>query len=178
MRFEEEYMVRLCNPEDAATLAPLVQECQENQDANGERAAATLPDQATLMELIQALLTTGFSDFLLAEVKGKPVGCLQINYRLSTRVAARYAALDDFYVRPDTPLQSDIARSMLDYACQRANGLECAYIETEVYPEHTASLQLYERMGFDRLAALRLQSALPRRGRCHRHVDAEGEREG
>ncbi len=159
MRFEEEYLMRLCQTEDAPLLAPLVREMAEQE-------GAPTPDLERLTDMIAALLASGFSDFVLVEIAGQPMGCVQINYRLSTWATARYAALEDFYLRP-AARNRGIGSSVLDYACQRAAGLECAFVELDVGEENHRARALYERMGFAHKRVHILRSPLPRRGRCH-----------
>jgi hypothetical protein len=167
MPFEEYYLLRLCEPDDAATIAPLVRE------AAIAREFPTPPEIEPLTEMIMALLQTTFSDFLLAEVEGEPVGCLQINYRLSTWRTARYAAIEDFYIRPGTPRIAAIRQSMVDYACQRADARECTLIRMNVPSGQEKQVKLYTHMGFEEENFHALWANLPRRGHCtgHSHDD-------
>src|SRR5919201_1796889 len=86
-------VIRLCEPQDAPKIVPLL---QAQVAASGRQAQ----DPDVLQELVHALLISQFSDFLLAEVDGRALGVLQINYRLSTWEAAPYAAIEDFYLAP------------------------------------------------------------------------------
>ncbi len=173
MRFEEDFLIRLCQPEEAETdaplLAPLVQSLAREEGAQP-------PDGSKLSDLIYALLTSGFSEFLVAEVKGEPAGCLQINYRLSTWAAGPYAHIEDVYVREDVR-SLGIGRKMLDYACHRANARGCGFVEMDVRPDNARALRLYERMGFDVKPVQILRCALPRVGRCDGHTHSEEEAE-
>ena len=77
MQFEEFFSIRLCHPEDAPLLAPLIV-------ALAEEEGAEPADAESIENVVAALLQSGVSDFLLATMKDQPVGCLQIAYRLST----------------------------------------------------------------------------------------------
>jgi GNAT superfamily N-acetyltransferase len=141
MHFEEQFSIKLCEPSDAPTLAQLVLQLAVDEGHTPP------PALDPLTELIVALLSSGFSDYLLAEREGAPVGCLQINYRLSTWDTAPYGALEDFYITPDVR-GLGIGTGMLDYACQRADGRGCAYVEVAARPDSRAARRLYARMGF------------------------------
>jgi ribosomal protein S18 acetylase RimI-like enzyme len=174
MRFEEDFLLRLCKPEeaerDAPILAPLVRALAL------EEGVVPPPDVAKLTDLIYALLTSGFSEFLVAEVQGEPVGCLQVNYRLSTWAAGPYAHIEDVYVRDDVR-SLGIGRKMLDYACHRADARGCVFAEIDVRPDNAQALRVYERMGFDPQSVQVLRCDLPRVGRCDGHTHTEEEAE-
>jgi ribosomal protein S18 acetylase RimI-like enzyme len=141
--FETEFVVRLVGPEDAPILVPLIR-------ALAEEEGATPPDPDDLEELLVALLTTGFSDFVVAERgpnEDEVVGCIQINYRLSTWAAAPYAYLEDFYLVPAARAQG-IGTKLLDYACQRAEGRGCTSMQLDVREANKAAARLYARYGF------------------------------
>lgn len=138
-----QFTVRLCQPEDAALLAPLIQ-------ALAAEEGAEPPESEALEELISALLTTGFSDFVLAESGldgGAVLGCVQINYRLSTWATAPYAYVEDFYLKPESRGQG-VGTKLLDYACQRAEGRGCASIQLDVRDGNKGAARLYARYGF------------------------------
>ena len=130
--------MRLCTPDDAKALALLIQALIV------EKGDQLQPELDPLTELIHALLTSGFSDFIIAEQHSQNVGCLQINYRLSTHAAAPYAALEDMYVMPEARKQG-IGASMLDYACQRAAGQGCAFIEAQIQPDNQTAISFHRR---------------------------------
>jgi ribosomal protein S18 acetylase RimI-like enzyme len=165
MTYEELYMVRLCKPEDAeedaAIIAPLIRELVQAHNVPNP------PEIPPLVDLVYSLISTGFSEFLVAEVQHEPVGCLQVNYRLSTWAAAPYAAIEDIYVRPDVQ-EPGIQESMIDYACQRIESRGCAYVEIEVHPDHEEAAKAYKRMGFQPFTTQRMKSSLPRKKRCPR----------
>lgn len=141
--FETEFVVRLCHPEDAPILVPLIQ-------ALAHEEGVTPPDADDLTEVLTAMLTTGFSDFVVAERgpnEDEVVGCIQINYRLSTWSAAPYAYLEDFYLTPDARGQG-IGTKLLDYACQRAEGKGCQNIQLDVRTANKGAVRLYARYGF------------------------------
>lgn len=174
MKFVEDYCIRLCKPEDAETdaaiLAPLIQAYTQQFEIH------QIPDTQSLTDLVFSLLSTGFSEFVIAEIENKPVGCLQINYRLSTREAVPYAFIDDVYVESN-PHTSGITRSMVDYACQRADARGCAYVDVDILPDDTRSKKFYERMGFDRYPGERFRCRMPRQGRCGSHTHTHEEEE-
>jgi GNAT superfamily N-acetyltransferase len=172
MKFEELYLVRLCKPEDAENDASLLAHLLHENIT--EQGIETPPDIQSLNDVIYSLLATGFSEFLVAEVQNEPVGCLQINYRLSAREATPYGCLDDMYVRTGEQKQ-EIARSMVDYACQRAEARGCAYIETRMHSDATQALKLYTHMGFDHIPQTLLHCRIPRQGRCTGHSHSHKE---
>ena len=142
-QFETAFVVRLVGPEDAPILVPLIQ-------ALAAEEGVTPPDPDDLEELLGALLTTGFSDFVVAERgqnEDEVVGCIQINYRLSTWAAAPYAYLEDFYLAPEARGQG-IGTKLLDYACQRAEAKGCTSIQLDVREANKGAARLYARYGF------------------------------
>jgi ribosomal protein S18 acetylase RimI-like enzyme len=165
MKIEELYMLRLCKPEEAETDAPIL--------ATLIQAMATdlgeYPEKEPLTDLLYSLLTTGFSEFIIAEVNEEPVGCIQMNYRLSTLQTAPYAHLSDFYIQPEVR-QLGIGKSMLDYACQRIEARGCKYVEMDVPPEDTKAVKLYQSMGFRSYSTLKIHTDLPRHGTCKGHA--------
>jgi ribosomal protein S18 acetylase RimI-like enzyme len=140
MGFTELFSLRIAEQGDAPTLAGLI--C-----ALAEEEGATPPAQDQLVALIEALIQTRFSDFLLAEQQGQPVGCLQVNYRLSTWKAAPYAYIEDLYLVPEARGQG-IGHKLLDYACQIAGARGCVEAALDVRPENRSARQLYARYGF------------------------------
>lgn len=141
--FESIFSVRLCHPEDAPLLAPLI-------SALATEEGVTPPEPEALEEIIRAMLTTGFSDFVIAERgpnEDEVVGCIQINYRLSTWAAAPYAYLEDFYLVPEARAQG-IGTKLLDYACQRAEGKGCQNVQLDVREANKGAMRLYARYGF------------------------------
>ena len=141
--FDVHFIVRLAEPVDAALIVPLIQALIE---AEGQ----TAPTSADLEEVVTVMLTTGFSDFVLAEAglnNGAVLGCIQINYRLSTWAAAPYAYLEDFYLKPEARGKG-IGTKLLDYACQRAEGRGCTSVQLDVREGNKAAMRLYARYGF------------------------------
>ncbi len=133
----------MVHPEDAPLLVPLIR-------ALAEEEGATPPDPEALEELLTALLTTGFSDFVLAQTEmdgGEIMGCIQINYRLSTWAAAPYAYIEDFYLVPQFRGRG-VGTKLLDYACQRAEAKGCQFIQLDVREANKAAARLYARYGF------------------------------
>ena len=141
--FETAFVVRLVEPEDAPILVPLIR-------ALAEEEGAIPPDSESLEAVLVAMLTTGFSDFVVAERgpnEDEVVGCIQINYRLSTWAAAPYAYFEDFYLVPAARGQG-IGTKLLDYACQRAEGKGCSAMHLDVRTANKAATRLYARYGF------------------------------
>ena len=137
---EFSFTIRLCEPEDTAKIVPMI---QAQVAASGRYA----PDPDALAELVEALLVSQFSDFLLAEVDGQALGVMQINYRLSTWEVAPYAAIEDFYLVPQLRGRG-VGTRMLDYACARAEGRGSKFIQAALRPDEQAARRLYEQFGF------------------------------
>lgn len=133
-------VVRLCEPADTPLLVPLI---QAQVAATGRPA----PDPDALAEIVNALLVSQFSDFLLAEKGGRSIGVLQINYRLSTWELGAYAVIEDFYLAPGARGQG-VGTRMLDYACARAEGRGAQFIQAAVRPDDRAARRLYEAFSF------------------------------
>ena len=153
MQFEELFRIRLCHSEDARLLAPLIAALASEEGAE----SAELDSIETV---VSALLESGVSDFLLALIDGKPVGCLQIAYRLSTWHAAPYAYLEDFYLAPEARARG-VGTKMLDYALQRAEGQRADQIMLDVRSANTAARRLYTRFGFADSGSILLKRPLP-----------------
>ncbi len=153
MHFEELFRVRLCHPEDAPLLAPLIAAL-----ALEEGVDPAEPD--AIETVVGALLESGASDFLLALVEDRPVGCLQIAYRLSTWQAAPYAYLEDFYLAPEARAKG-IGTKMLDYALQRAEGQRADQLLLDVRVANRAARRLYERFGFGDTENMIMRRPLP-----------------
>jgi ribosomal protein S18 acetylase RimI-like enzyme len=134
------FMIRLCEPADAPRIVPLLQ-------AQVAASGSVAPDPDALEELVHALLISQFSDFLLAEVNERPLGVLQINYRLSTWEVAPYAAIEDFYLAPELRGKGAGTR-MLDYACARAESRGGRFVQALARPDDRAARRLYEEFGF------------------------------
>jgi ribosomal protein S18 acetylase RimI-like enzyme len=134
------FAIRLCEPADAPRIVPLL---QAQVAASGQHA----PDPDALEELVNALLISQFSDFLLAEIGDRALGVLQINYRLSSWDVAPYAAIEDFYLAPELRGKGFGAR-MLDYACARAEARGSRFVQAVSRPEDRAAQRLYEEFGF------------------------------
>ncbi|GAC1353473.1 MAG: hypothetical protein NVSMB42_08890 [Herpetosiphon sp.] len=153
MQFETLFTVRLCHPEDAPLLAPLIAALAAEE---GEEAAPS--DE--IETVVGALLESGASDFLLAVKHDRPVGCMQICYRLSTWQAQPYAYIEDFYLAPEGRGQG-IGTKMLDYALQRADGQRSDSIQLDVRSANTAAQRLYKRFGFEDTGSILLKLSLP-----------------
>ena len=134
------FTIRLCEPDDTIRIVPLI---QAQVAASGRYA----PDPDQLAELVHALLSSQFSDFLLAEVAGQALGILQINYRLSTWEVAPYAVIEDFYLAPQLRGQG-VGPRMLDYACGRAEARGSAFVEAALPAAPGAAQRLYQQFGF------------------------------
>src|SRR5215210_2819409 len=134
------FTIRLCEPEDTPKIVPMI---QAQVAASGRYA----PDPDALAELVEALLVSQFSDFLLAEVDGQALGVMQINYRLSTWEVAPYAVIEDFYLAPQLRGQG-VGLRMLDYACGRAEARGSMFVEAALHPEDRAVRRLYQQFGF------------------------------
>lgn len=148
-----EFMIELCRPERAPELAQLIRQLaiEEGEDA------AEVED---ITNIVAALLQSGASDFLLATVEGRPVGCMQIAYRLSTWRALPYAYIEDFYLAPEVRGRG-VGTKLLDYALQRAEGQGSDKIALDVRRANTAAQRLYARFGFNDSTSLIMSRPLP-----------------
>ncbi len=135
------FTVRTCTLTDVLDITMLIQELAQ-QDG-----IANQPQQEPLRNLVRVLLTSGSSDFLLAELQDQPVGCLQINYRLSTRMTTLYAHIDDFYIQPAYHHQG-LDATLLEYALRQATERGCAYISLDVHAHNKPALGIYQQLGF------------------------------
>ena len=153
MKFEELFRIRLCHPEDAPLLAPLIA-------ALATEEGAEPADLDGIEMVVSALLQSGVSDFVLALIEDRPVGCLQIAYRLSTWHAAPYAYIEDFYLAPEARARG-IGSKMLDYALQRAEGQRADMISLDVRAANRAAQRLYARFGFEDTGSILLKRPLP-----------------
>lgn len=148
-----EFVIKLCRPEQAPQLAALIHELAVEE---GEDAA----EVEDITNIVSALLQSGASDFLLATVADRPVGCLQIAYRLSTWQALPYAYLEDFYLAPEVRGRG-VGTKLLDYALQRAEGQGCDKIALDVRRANTAAQRLYDRFGFSDSQSIVMTRPLP-----------------
>ncbi|MBA3945041.1 MAG: GNAT family N-acetyltransferase [Herpetosiphonaceae bacterium] len=153
MAFEVSFIVRLCHPEDAPLLAPLIVALAMEE---GEEVAT--PEEVATV--VSALLESGASDFLLALIEDRPVGCMQIAYRLSTWQALPYAYIEDFYLAPEARRQG-IGTKMLDYALQRADGQGSDCVQLDVRSANTPARRLYERFAFQDSGSILMKLPLP-----------------
>ncbi len=167
MQFEELFLVRLCKPEDAQQdaqiIAPFIQELVR------EMGFFDPPDVDTLVELAYSLISTGFSEFVIAEIQKEPVGCIHINYRLSSWSASPYASVEDLYLRPNARRQK-IGRSLVDYACQRAHARGCTYIDVHIPTKDKKVHAFFGRMGFQDVHLHCKRVSLPRERHCKAHA--------
>ena len=153
MQFEELFTVRLCHPEDAPLLAPLIHALAVEEGADPG-------DLDGIETVVSALLQTGVSDFLLATIEGRPAGCMQIAYRLSTWAAAPYAYIEDFYLAPDARARG-IGSKMIDYALQRAEAQRAYTVALDVRVDNRAAQRLYGRFGFEDTGSIVMKRPLP-----------------
>lgn len=148
-----QFWTKLCRPGDADRIAPLIRAL-----ALEEGADAAEVDQIEMV--VDALLQSGASDFVIAEVEGEPVGCLQISYRLSTWHALPYAYIEDFYLAPQVRGRG-VGTKLLDYALQRAEGQKAYQIMLDVRDANSAAQRLYGRFGFARSGSGLWSRSLP-----------------
>jgi ribosomal protein S18 acetylase RimI-like enzyme len=148
-----QYMIKLCHPDDAPLLAPLIREL-----AIEEGSEPAEVDE--IANIVSALLQAGASDFMLVTKDGEPIGCLQIAYRLSTWQAQPYAYLEDFYLVPEAR-KLGIGAKLLDYALQRAEGQKCDSISLDVKTSNKAAKRLYQRLGFTDSGSILMRRPLP-----------------
>jgi ribosomal protein S18 acetylase RimI-like enzyme len=153
MQFEELFTIRLCTEADAPRLAPLIRALALEEGVE----PAEIEEIETI---VSALLQSGASDFLLATIEGRPVGCMQIAYRLSTWHAAPYAYIEDFYLAPEARARG-IGTKLLDYALQRADGRGMDHIALDVRGANRAAQRLYARFGFTDSGSMLFVRPLP-----------------
>lgn len=149
---EGSLVIRLCDANDAALIAPLLQ-------ARVAAAGQPAPDPDALRDLAHALLITQFSDFIVAELGNRPLGVLQINYRLSSWHVGPYAVIEDFYLAPELRGKG-AGHRMLDYACARAQARGALLIEATVSDTDRAANRLYEAFAFQPSQQIRWQRML------------------
>jgi len=150
---QRELLTELCRPEDAARVAPLIRALASEE---GDDPAPI--DEITMV--VEALLQSGASDFVLASVDDEPIGCLQIAYRLSTWQAQPYAYIEDFYLTP-AMRRRGIGSKLLDYALQRAEGQNADHIALDVRAANGGAIRLYEQLGFTNSGSIVLKRPLP-----------------
>jgi GNAT superfamily N-acetyltransferase len=150
---QQELVIRLCEPDDTPQIVPMI---QAQVAASGRPA----PDPDALAELVHALLISQFSDFLLADLNGRTVGVLQINYRLSTWDVAPYAVIEDFYLVAEARGRG-VGTRMLDYACARAEGRGSRFVQAAARPDDKAARRLYEAFSFSPTTQNLWRSELP-----------------
>lgn len=148
-----EFMIQLCHLEQAPRLAALIHDLATEE---GEDVA----EVEDITNIVSALIQSGASDFLLATVGDRPVGCMQIAYRLSTWHALPYAYIEDFYLAPEVRGRG-VGTKMLDYALQRAEGQGSSKIALDVRRANTAAQRLYERFGFTDSQSFIMSRPLP-----------------
>lgn len=149
----KEFWIELCHVEDAPRLATMI-----NALAVEEGAEPAALDEIT--NIVAALLQSGSSDFLIATADNRPIGCLQIAYRLSTWHGGPYAYLEDFYLAPEARGQG-VGTKLLDYALQRAEGQGADRIVLDVRAANTAAQRLYTRFGFTDEGSILMARPLP-----------------
>jgi ribosomal protein S18 acetylase RimI-like enzyme len=145
--------IKLCRADEAPRIAPLIQALAVEEGAD----PAEVDEIQTIVE---ALIQSGASDFLLALVDDRPVGCMQIAYRLSTWQAQPYAYIEDFYLAPQVRGRG-VGTKLLDYALQRAEGQGSDKIVLDVRAANSAAQRLYARFGFSDNGSIILQRPLP-----------------
>jgi ribosomal protein S18 acetylase RimI-like enzyme len=150
---QRELLIELCRPHHAVRIAPLIQALAQEE---GDDPAPV--DE--IVQVVEALLQTGASDFVLASVDGEPIGCLQIAYRLSTWQAQPYAYIEDFYLVP-AMRRRGIGSKLIDYALQRAEGQRADYIALDVRAANGGAIRLYEQLGFTNSGSIVLKRPLP-----------------
>ena len=150
---QRELLIELCRPEHAARVAPLITALAREE---GDDPA----DANDIAMVVDALLQSGASDFVLASVDGEPIGCLQIAYRLSTWQAQPYAYIEDFYLVP-AMRRRGVGSKLLDYALQRAEGQNADHIALDVRAANGGAIRLYEQLGFANSGSIVLKRPLP-----------------
>ncbi len=152
-----EFMIQLCRPEDEDRCVPKLAELIHRL-AVEEAADPAEPEDIAI--IVSALLRTGSSDFLLATVGERAIGCLQIAYRLSTWQASRYAYLEDVYLTQEARGRG-VGTKMLDYALQRAEAQGCESVLLDVRRANNAAQRLYARLGFTDSGSTIMKRPLP-----------------
>lgn len=136
----ETLTILLCEAQDASHLALLM-------TALAREEGSEPAEYDKMVGIIEHLIETSASDFLLAMVNREPVGCVQIAWRVSTWHAAAYAYLEDVYVIPARRGQG-VGRRMVMEAMSRVAATGADQIMLDVRTDNLMAQRLYERLGF------------------------------
>jgi ribosomal protein S18 acetylase RimI-like enzyme len=134
----DDHHVRRATPEDAATVAALL-------DAFNREFATPTPGADVLTRRLERLLA---GDDLIALLSGTPaVGVAIVSFRPSVWYEGRVATLDELYVQPDTRGRLH-GHAMLEAVCELARERGAESLEINVDGEDVDAQRFYERHGF------------------------------
>jgi ribosomal protein S18 acetylase RimI-like enzyme len=142
-----QWNIRPVQPDEAHLLVPLIQALAL------EEGSASIPSAEKLIPLIQKIITEEIGVFFLADRDGQALGCIQINFRLSTWATTRYGYLEDFYVAPQAR-GSGIGSALFRAACLYAEQQGCSYIDLDARLENNDAARLYQRLGFEQSSSV------------------------
>ena len=105
------------------------------------------PDPARLALILEAIMGSGTSTYLLAELDGRAVGILQLRWGLSTWKAAPYGYLEDFFVVEDMR-RKGIGTALLEMARHLARERGCVELGLDVRQANEEARRFYAKNGF------------------------------
>jgi ribosomal protein S18 acetylase RimI-like enzyme len=107
----------------------------------------TKPEDAALAEGVARLLGDAGTEFLLAFVGGRAVGCAQVRYRFSLWTGAGDAFLEDLFVAPEARRRG-VATALIGFVEERARARGCLRVDLDTNEGNLAALALYDRLGY------------------------------
>lgn len=117
------------------------------------------PDPARLVLILEAIIGTGSSTYLLAEEDGRAVGVMQLRWGLSTWSAAPYGYIEDFFVVEDMR-RKGIGKAMLEMACHLARERGCMELSLDVRQDNEKARRFYAKNGFREEGSILLELRL------------------
>ena len=125
------------------------------------REGEAVPDP--FVEELRRVVETGDLEVLAADIEGRMVGVLVLAFRPSLSLGARFASIEDLYVRPEARRRG-VGTALLRAAGDRCRERGVSYLEAQV--ESGAADALYAASGYEAEPGVRVFSrSLPLRGR-------------
>lgn len=143
MEFRNEpfFTLRPARPDDAATIAALIEELAVYERLAHEAA----PDAERLHRHLSSDASPRI-EALLAEVNGEPVGFALFFQNYSTFLTRWGIYLEDIYVRPESRGKG-IGKALLKRVAQIAVERECGRLEWSVLDWNEPALRFYRSLG-------------------------------